>query len=32
MSTKSKRKYLQYLNPLELLQTKKILKINPTIN
>ncbi|HAD35172.1 MAG TPA: magnesium and cobalt transport protein CorA [Chitinophagaceae bacterium] len=31
MSTKSKRKYLQYLNPLELLQTKKILQSNPTI-
>jgi magnesium transporter len=27
----SRRKYLQYLNPLELLQTKKVLKNNPTI-
>ena len=27
----SRRKYLQFLNPLELLQTKKVLKNNPTI-
>lgn len=27
---KSKRNYLQYLNPIELLQTKKLLKVNPT--
>jgi magnesium transporter len=27
---KSKRNYLKYLNPIELLQTKKLLKVNPT--
>jgi magnesium transporter len=28
---KSRRRYLQYLNPIELLQTKKVLKSNPTL-
>lgn len=28
---KSKKNYLQYLNPIELLQTKKVLKANPTV-
>lgn len=28
----SKKKYLQYINPLELLRTKKILQNNPTIS
>lgn len=27
----TRKKYLQYLNPLELLQTKKVLKSNPTL-
>lgn len=31
MKNKSKLRYLQYLNPLELLQTKKILQSNPTV-
>lgn len=32
MKNKSKLRYLQYLNPLELLQTKKILQSNPTLS